>query len=170
MLKELNNFLIENNFQSIFQPANEVVFYDKIDINYFGVVDGQKTYWPIEIGDLPFGDDGMEGFKILQFYTPIIENISEDNYTKITDFTTRLNPKLTFGSFGFLKSHKLVYFKHNTMLAESSLAENCEIVQKTLLIIFFMLENFQKALAEVALGKISVDDAMETMPLNYIYQ
>jgi hypothetical protein len=33
-----------------------------------------------------------------------------------------------------------------------------------------MLENFQKALADVALGKSSVTDAMETMPLNYIYQ
>jgi hypothetical protein len=33
-----------------------------------------------------------------------------------------------------------------------------------------MLENFQKAIADVALGKVSVSEAMESMPLNYIYQ
>jgi len=170
MLKELNKYLIENNFQSTFKAANESLFYDSIELKYFSVVDNQNAFWPIEIGDLPFGDDSMKGFNIIQFYSPIIEGISDSNYTNITDFITQINPKLTFGNFGYLAEHKLVFFKHNIILSDKCFSENCEIINKTLLIIFFMLENFQKAIADVALGKVSVSEAMESMPLNYIYQ
>lgn len=170
MLQELNKYLVENNFQSNFKPASEILFYDSLEIKYFSVVNGQNTFWPIEIGDLPFGDDSMKGFKIIQFYTPIVEDISNENYIHITDLITQLNPKLTFGNFGYLASHKLVFFKHNTILSDNNFSDNCEIINKTLLILFFMLENFQKAIADVALGKSTVAEAMETMPLNYIYQ
>jgi hypothetical protein len=170
MLQELNKYLTEHNFQSIFKPANENVYYDSLVVKYFAVVNGQNTFWPIEIGDLPFGDNSMKGFKIIQFYTPIVEDISNENYIKITDIITQLNPKLTFGNFGYLASHKLVFFKHNAILSDKNYSENFEIVHKTLLITFFMLENFQKAIADVALGKSTVSEAMESMPLNYIYQ
>jgi hypothetical protein len=170
MIEKLNKFLIENKYQSIYKPSNDVVFYDSLEVKYFAVIDGQNTFWPIEIGDLPFGDESMKGFNILQFYTPIVEDITESNYASICDLITRINPKITFGCFGYLASHKLVFFKHNIIFSELNFEENCKIVDKTMMIIFFMLENFQKALADVALGKLSVADAMETMPLNYIYQ
>ena len=170
MLQELNKYLTEHNFQSIFKPANEDVYYDSLIVKYFAVVNGQNTYWPIEIGDLPFGDESMKELKILQFYTPIVEDVSNSNYTNITDITTQINPKLTFGNFGYLASHKLVFFKHNAMLSNKNYSQNCEIIHKTLLIMFFMLENFQKAIADVALGKSTVAEAIEVMPLNYIYQ
>lgn len=170
MLQKLNKYLLDNDFQSSYNPISEAVFYERLEVKFYGVVNGQNTFWPIEIGDLPFGDDSMKGFKIIQFYTPIVEDISNENYINITDIITQLNPKLTFGNFGYLASHKLVFFKHNIILSDKCFSENCEIVNKTLIILFFMLENFQKALADVALGKSSVTDAMETMPLNYIYQ
>jgi hypothetical protein len=170
MLQDLNKNLVQHNFQSIFNPANEEVYYDRLEVKHFGVVNGQNTYWPLEIGDLPFGDDSMKGFNILQLYTPIVEDVSDSNYNKITDIITQINPKLTFGNFGYLAEHKLVFFKHNIILSDKCFSENCEIIQKTLLITFFMLENFQKAIADVALGKSSVADAMQNMPLNYIYQ
>jgi hypothetical protein len=56
------------------------------------------------------------------------------------------------------------------MLSNKNYSQNCEIIHKTLLIMFFMLENFQKAIADVALGKSTVAEAIEVMPLNYIYQ
>jgi hypothetical protein len=170
MLQDLNKNLVEHNFQSTFIPANEVVYYDRLEVRYFGVINGQNTYWPIEIGDLPFGDESMNGFTILQLYTPIVEDISDSNYDKITDIITRINPKLTFGNFGYLAEHKLIFFKHNIILSNKCFSENCEIIHKTLFILFFMLENFQKAISDVALGKVSVSEAMESMPLNYIYQ
>jgi hypothetical protein len=170
MLKELNKYLIEAEFQSIFKQANEFVFYDSLEVKYYGIVDGQNTFWPIEIGDLPFGDDSMNGYKMLQFYTPLVEDITDSNYNLICDLITRINPKITFGCFGYLHSHNIVFFKHNIILSEKNFSENCEIVNKTLIILFFMLENFQKAIADVALGKSSVADAMQNMPLNYIYQ
>jgi hypothetical protein len=170
MIEQLNKYLVENQYQSIYRPANDTVFYDSIEVKYFAVIDGQNTYWPIEIGNLPFGDDSMKGYKIIQFYTPIVEAVNEKNYAAICDLLTKINPKLTFGCFGYLASHHLVFFKHNIIFSENDIAKNCEIVDKTMMIIFFMLESFQKAIVEVALGIKSVEDAMETMPLNYIYQ
>lgn len=170
MLKELNKYLIENNFQSSFKLANEALFYDSLEVKHFAVVNGQNTYWPIEIGDLPFGDNSMEGYKIIQVFVPIVEDVNDAHYLNIADFITQINTKLTFGNFGYLASHKTVFFKHNLILSDKCFTENCEIVERTLLILFFMLENFQKALADVALGKSNVADALENMPLNYIYQ
>ena len=169
MIEKLNKFLIENRYQSIYRPANDVVFYESLEIKYFAVIDGQNTFWPIEIGDLPFGDDSMKGFKMLQFYNPMIENVAENNYAAICDLITRINPKITFGCFGYLESHKLVFFKHNIIFTEKDFEENCQVVDKTMMIMFFMLENFQKAIVEVALGKSTVSEAMESMPLNYVY-
>jgi hypothetical protein len=170
MLKELNDYLIEKKFQSVYNPTNEEVYYDRLEVKYFGVVNGQNTYWPIEISDLPFGDESMNGFKIIQIYTPIVEDVSNDNYYNITDIITQINPKLTLGSFGYLASHKLVFFKHNIIFSDKCFSENCEIINKTLIMIFFMLENFQKAISDVALGKSNVSDAIDSMPLNYIYR
>ncbi len=170
MLKGLNKYLVENKYQSTFELANENIFYDRLLIQYFAVINGQNTYWPIEIGKIPFGDDSLNGLTLLQIYTPIVGDISVNNYLPTCDIVAKINPKLTLGCFGFLDSHKLIFFKHNIIFSDQDFDHNCVIIDKTLSIMFYMLENFQKALVDVAHGKSTVDDAMDEMPLNYIYK
>jgi hypothetical protein len=109
-------------------------------------------------------------FSLLQFYIPIVGELEAVNYLPICDLIVKLNTKLTIGSFGFLHTHNLVFFKHNLIISNENFEENCGIIDKTLSILFFILINFQKPLSNVAQGHSSVDNAMEEMPLSYIYK
>jgi hypothetical protein len=170
MLEKLNKFLVDKNYQSTFEKADTNGFYDRLEIKFASVINGQNVYWPIELSDLPVKEEGFEGFSLLQFYIPIVGELEAVNYLPICDLIVKLNTKLTIGSFGFLHTHNLVFFKHNLIISNENFEENCGIIDKTLSILFFILINFQKPLSNVAQGNSSVDNAMEEMPLGYIYK
>ena len=170
MLEKINKYLVEKNYQSIYEKADTNNFYDRLQIKFAAVVNVQNAYWPIELGNLPVKEEGFEGFSLLQFYIPIVGQLEAANYLPICDLIIQLNTKLTIGCFGYLASHNLVFLKHNLIISNENFANNCDIIDKSLSILFFMLVNFQKALADVAQGNCSVQKAMEQMPLSYIYK
>lgn len=170
MLEKINEYLVGKNYQSTFEKADTNNIYDRLQIKFAAVINGQNTYWPIELGNLPVKEEGFEGFSLLQFYIPIVGQLAATNYLTICDLMVKLNTKLTIGCYGYLASHNLVFLKHNLILSNENLANNCEIINKSLSILFFMLVNFQKPLVDVAQGNCSVEKAMDAMPLSYIYK
>jgi len=170
MLEKLNKFLVDKNYQSTFEKADTNNFYDRLEIKFASVINGQNVYWPIELGNLPVKEEGFEGFSLLQFYIPIVGGLEAATYLPICDLMIKLNTKLTIGSFGYLHTHNLVFLKHNLIISNENFEKNCEIIDKSLSILFFMLINFQKPLVDVAQGNCSIENAMEEMPLSYIYK
>jgi len=170
MLEKINQYLVEKNYQSTFEKAYTNSFYDRLEIKFASVINGQNVYWPIELGNLPVKDEGFEGFSLLQFYIPIVGDLEAANYLPICDLIVKLNTKLTIGCFGYLPSHNLVFLKYNLIISNENYEQNFKIIEKSLSILFFMLINFQKPLVDVAQGNCSVEKAMEEMPLSYIYK
>ena len=170
MLEKINEYLVGKNYQSTYEKADTNNIYDRLQIKFIAVINGQNTYWPIELGNLPVEDESFKGLSLLQFYIPIVGEVAAVNYLPICDLMTKLNAKLTVGCFGYLASHQLVFFKHNLILTNDHFTNNCAIIDKSLAIIFYMLVNFQKPLAVVAQGNSSVEEAMGEMQLSYIYK
>lgn len=167
-LKGLQEYLLSRGWNAFIAPADPVQNYDRISVHIYNR--DQTVFWPAELLFLPGLEKDMPEHTIMQLYIPMVVNVPAAMEIGLAEMVTRINTKLALGGFGLLNDYHVLFYKHNTLLADVSIGQQFDLVHQTLLMASYLLVNFQDAFANVVSGKMSIPQAMDAMPFANLYK
>ncbi len=168
-LEKLRQFLLFRKWETLYETADETRNYDRILVKIYAESEGERIFWPMELAFLPGLENDLKGFTLLQCYTPVVAGVPVNMETAIAVMTTRINTKLILGGFGLLASFHLLFYKFNSLIADTQIENAHNSIHESLSIASYLLSNFHKAFTDVATGKASVEGAMKAMPFHKLY-
>lgn len=167
-LGHFRNMLSAEGFRVNVVPGGTTAPYDALTIQMENEGEPEPT-WQIEVSFLPFMEDQLEDVSLLQFFAPLSVGTAENVEAELYWLITRLNTKLPLGGFGFLEEGKVVYFKHNAILANDDQANSYKQIREIVNMTGFLVGNFRTALHAVANGEKSGRDALKGHPFEQLY-
>ncbi len=168
-LNELKDYLSAKGWDASIAPADTVQNYQRIVVKLY-VGDNPEVFWPAELVFLPGLEKDMHDFTILQCYIPMVVNVPAGMDIALAEMITKINPKLALGGFGLLSAFHVLFYKHNTLIEDDQISTSFPAIMETLSVASYLLVNFQEAFNNVVEGKMSVSEAMSTMPFAAIYK
>jgi hypothetical protein len=167
-LKNVYNLLYYKQWEIAYENASEQRPYDVLLIKLYNA--SRDIFWQAELSYLPGLEADLPEFYIMQCFVPMVLQVPVQYNQVLSNLITKINTKLPLVGFGLLESHAAVYFKHNMLLPHHQPEANGKIIQETLSMMGYLLDNFQATFADVALGNKTENEAIETMPFSHIYK
>jgi len=162
-LERFGELLSQEAYQVELAPAAGAVPYDTllVKLHLFEI---QNRVWWLELSYLPGLEDDLDDVSILQCYVALSEHTSEDNRAGLERLIVKLNAKLPIGGFGLLDNPKVLFFKHNAMLANDNQVASFRIVRELVAMTSYLISVFSEPLIKTATGEKTAEEAMANMP------
>jgi hypothetical protein len=107
-----------------------------------------------------------QGIHILQTFVTIKEKVSSSVFDELLKATAKINTQVPLGAFGLFEELGLLYFKHSSLINSTTDDQtNISNIDKQNGLILYLQDIFMDALIEVAEGRMTVEQALQSTPL-----
>ena len=168
-LQQLYEYFNKNERDVTYESASSIIPYDLIKLKIYSQLNGKSIFWPVELSFLPGLEQEIKGAYIMQCFVPVLVQVPVSLNETLAVMINRINTRLPLVGFGLLEPHSILYFKHNLLLPYSSQSIITKIMQETLTMISYLLFNFFEAFLDVVTNKKTVEEAISSMPLSFVY-
>lgn len=148
-LKDIQNALESDNFETALQPAGEHAPMERLLVL---LPNDDRDDLVVELLFIPGIEKEMESSKLLQFFVPIPCDIREQSQVELMKLLLKLNINLPLPAFGFHEEQDFVYYKYVMPLSLQDSANDLGTIVEAIWLIAYFIELYCPTIVATATG------------------
>ena len=164
-LSEMEDILMEEDFQTLYQPVDEENFYEKLHVSLGEDEKGRQfniqLHFINDVSRAQGGEDEPEDIVLLQMFLLLPYSITDATFMPTARLILMLNRILPLGAFGISEVDGAMYYQNNAGLTDRAM--DPDVLVESMRIIGFFVTRFTDLLEEVATGARTFEAAAQAL-------
>lgn len=166
-LERFSELLAGEAYQTRLLTSADGVPYDTLLVR-IETFEQENRVWSLELSFLPGLENDLEDVSILQCFVALSDRISEAHRPSLNILILKINAKLPIGGFGLLDDPRMLFFKHNALLANDNDEANFRVVRELVAMTTYLIATFSEPLRLVAAGQKTYEEATADLPFSRV--